>query len=403
MGPVKAQFPGRGCITAIMAALRRAGLPLAVGILASCSDPVASNAVPVFRLDDRAAWEIREVLVVEDHDPTQLYGVSGAKMLSDGGVVVGDGGAMEIRKFAANGEHEWSVGRRGEGPGEFMSLRVLRGCSNDSVFVVYDRLLGRVSEFGLDGMLRGEWRVLSSHGMPFEYSCGGGIRLIFHTPGSSPVRVGINRWRVTLQWADAASGTHVVRDDMPGPERVLTEESFHARHWGRQLVFAGVDEGIWVGAGDSFELDLVGWDGVLRRTLEWTGPSLEVTDAELRGFYGRLTYPFRDDEVQVREFDREMWPEWLDELPPTLPAYTRLLAVNGGELWVGLWAPNWLYRQPNDRGRTWMVFSDRGQEIRSVVIPGDMYLLDVVGTRVLVVVRDVLGVETLKGYEMVTE
>ena len=190
---------------------------------------------------------------------------------------------------------------------------------------------------------------------------------------------------------------------MPGPERVLTEQSFHARHWGRQLVFAATIEGTWVGTGDGYELELIDWDGVVRRTLEWSGPSLQVSDAILQGLHARLTYSFRDDETKMREFDRDRWGEWLDELPPTLPAYERLLVLGSGDLWVGLWAPNWLYREPGDSGRTWLVFNDGGQQIRRVAIPGNMHLLDVDRTRVLVLVRGELGVERLGIYEMVVE
>lgn len=72
-----------------------------------------------------------------DADPEYLFGaVSGAIRLSDGTVVVADMQALALRMFAPDGTHLRTVGRRGEGPGEFLAVTGLQRLPGDSIFVV---------------------------------------------------------------------------------------------------------------------------------------------------------------------------------------------------------------------------------------------------------------------------
>jgi hypothetical protein len=61
---------------------------------------------------------------VSDGAPSyQFYRVRFAARLQDGRMVVVDGSSCEIRWYDASGRHRASVGRRGEGPGEFRDIR----------------------------------------------------------------------------------------------------------------------------------------------------------------------------------------------------------------------------------------------------------------------------------------
>lgn len=74
-----------------------------------------------------------------------LFGnVTGAVRLEDRSVVVADQSIFEIWMFDARGRHVWSSGRRGEGPGEYEGLLLIRGCPGAAV-TAYDGQLDLIT------------------------------------------------------------------------------------------------------------------------------------------------------------------------------------------------------------------------------------------------------------------
>ena len=107
-----------------------------------------------------------------------------------------------------------------------------------------------------------------------------------------------------------------------------------------------------------------------------------------------------DDEEEKARFLRESWADYESVLPTTVPAYSRLLVLDDGTVWVGQWDGYvWLPRLPGHPGKRWDVFGPAGERVRQVIIPTNMRLLDAGENWVLVVVRDSLGVQTLAVYE----
>lgn len=122
-----------------------------------------------------------------------------------GDLVIGDGGRVfvsqpripEIRVFGRGGEMLATIGRRGEGPGEFMSIDAMTW--QDGRIIVNDNQLLRTSVFEQDGtfMESKQWSIDLA---PFRHG-----RLLFHP--NSP--------RVVLP-----DGTGIVRPNMMGvPDR----------------------------------------------------------------------------------------------------------------------------------------------------------------------------------------
>jgi hypothetical protein len=79
-------------------------------------------------------------------------GVIGALRLSGGRIVVGNSLTKELRFFESDGRFVTSVGRDGEGPGEFRRLDYLGTLGADTIFA-YDRQLRRISLFRGSGAL----------------------------------------------------------------------------------------------------------------------------------------------------------------------------------------------------------------------------------------------------------
>lgn len=325
--------------------------------------------------------------------------ISGARRLSDGSVVVGVEGFHEIRKFGPDGAHRWTAGRRGESPGEFERLQLLRGCSEERV-VVYDRSIFRVTEFSQNGERLAAWQLPSGESVPYEVTCAPDGRIIYFAAGQFPSETGVVRWHVPISWTSRGmQGAQLIRDEVPGPERVLDDGGYWDRPWSRRLVFGGTDQGVWIGTSDDYTLELVGWDGTVLETLEWSGRDRAVTPADMDQLRDELTEG--DDEEAKARFLRESWPDYESVLPSTVPAYSHLLVLDDGTLWIGQWdGIMWRPRLPGHPGKRWDVFDPSGNRVRQVTIPSNMRLLDAGDDWVLVVVRDSLGVQTLAVYEL---
>ncbi len=369
-------------------------------VLWSCGDPgeysgESAEAPARASLSPDPIWAVGSA---DGPEAEIFFRISGARRLSDGSVVVGVDGFHEIRKFGPDGAHLWTVGGRGQGPGEFERLQLLRGCSEERV-VAYDRSIFRVTEFSQDGERLAAWQLPSGASVPYEVTCAPDGRIIYFTAGQFPSEPGIVRWHVPISWISRGmQGAQLIRDEVPGPERVL-DDGYWDRPWSRRLVFGGTDRGVWIGTSDDYMLELVGWDGTVLDTLAWSGRDRAVTQADIAQLQDEFTEG--DDEETKARFLRESWPLYESVLPSTVPAYSHLLVLEDGTLWIGQWdGIMWLPRLPGHPGKRWDIFDPSGNRVRQVTIPSNMRLLDAGDDWALVVVRDSLGVQTLAVYEV---
>lgn len=105
------------------------------------------TALPVWTMSEAADVRIGSS---EGSGPEGFGRLAGLVLLPDGGVVVAEAQALELRAFDANGAHRWSAGRGGEGPGEFIStITHFSRLGADSLLVSDGG--GRTMAFGPDG------------------------------------------------------------------------------------------------------------------------------------------------------------------------------------------------------------------------------------------------------------
>jgi hypothetical protein len=93
---------------------------------------------------------ILEIGVREGAEEYQFFRVGGSLRLPDGRIVVANTGARELRVFGADGGFLKTVGRDGEGPGEFRWPSRIRLLGADTL-LVWDQSLQRVSLFDGEG------------------------------------------------------------------------------------------------------------------------------------------------------------------------------------------------------------------------------------------------------------
>ena len=145
---------------------------------ASCGKPGAGwqgtiqvvNGVTVVRNPAKGIWDRqgrtglslvieRQIGALDGPEELTFAGISDVAVNGVGEIYVADRQLAEIRKFAKDGKHLLTFGRKGQGPGEFQSIRVLSVNRRGEV-VVFDDRLGRVSVFSENGELRTTTRKL---------------------------------------------------------------------------------------------------------------------------------------------------------------------------------------------------------------------------------------------------
>ena len=126
-----------------------------------------------------SAEPILSIGMLDGPDEHLFGGINAGALLADGSVVVSDRQHFRVQRFSAEGEHLWSRGRAGEGPGEFEYVRIAEGCASEESIVVYDIWSQRVYVFDGEGNLVDEYRFLYN-GLPLrEFGCAPGGHLAF--------------------------------------------------------------------------------------------------------------------------------------------------------------------------------------------------------------------------------
>ncbi len=400
---MRSRYPMRGWPVLVMR-----GWPVLVGALTgvACDAPEVHDPGPApvveslrpsagdLALADSATLTIGEPGLSDD-PAYAFFDIRGGAFLPGGDIVVGVSGTYEVRRYDRSGNHMWTSGREGDGPGEFRSSRVLRGCTGDTIRV-FDVQLDRISELDDSGNFIRTWQVGTGTGgrAPNYLMCGAGGQVAFTTWGAirRDVTEGQHyRSPVALYWQPSDGTPTLVRDDVPGPERTQLSRSVGPRTWGKKPIFAATDSGVWLGDADEFELHFFDWHGSpAARTIRWVGPELGVnqTDVDALRRSQERWFGVTGDERARANFERR-WPQMRASLPSRFPAVSRVLVLNDGTLWVEV------FPRPS-QVREWHVFDPDGSWLHRVSIPYHVELLDVSTDAVLAKVWDADGVERLE-------
>ena len=345
----------------------------------------------------------------EEHE---LFEVSGAARLADGSIVVYERGAYRVQRFGPDGEHLWSRGKAGDGPGDFqLFAELLVPCAREQSVVIHDRYNQRFAVFDGDGRLLAAYPFSFQGAQPRGITCAPGGRLVVSGLGKEhPTEPGPYQTTADMAFADSSAVT-LLREDVPGEDRLATADEYGMSGsepgiWGRKLTFAPTDSGTWLGRGDDYELEFVDWTGRTTRRIRWEGPDLAVTQRHIDAYREELRErfesgrqdvfipePFRDPRDWRVRFE-ERWERDLAVLPSSFPAYGRLLLGDDGVLWVQD------YPRPGQSAE-WRAFDDGGEEFRSLLLPAETRLLDIGADWALVRIRDEHDVERLAVHALV--
>lgn len=326
---------------------------------------------------DLPVWEVAAKPVVdigERDDPGHdLHQVGGAARLSDGRIVVVNRGSSELRVFDSTGTFLHAIGRRGEGPGEFLSLGTLQRLEGDSL-IVFDSQLRRASLFSPSGLLvssgsvmehrRDSSYVLAAARLGDGRYLGTEYRIWDFRETSGPVR----REPFALVLLDK---TGVVLDTLaviPGYESypAVGREGGHEfptikpLEFGRTSVHVSDANRIFVGTNEPDGIRVYDSDGSLRRIIRIGKPPESVTEAHrqqrIEENLARIARQGMSEQVKGE------WRKNAEDarFAEVFPYYERLLVGTDGSLWVEL------SRRSADEGRRYVVYDSAGRAVATV-------------------------------------
>lgn len=324
-------------------------------------------------------------------DPAHdLHVVVGAARLADGGVAVANFGSSEIRLFDAAGRHARTLGRAGDGPGEFTGLAWIAAAAD--TIIAFDSRQRRVTWFAPDGAV--------ANTLPLAAAGAGGFPdAVGMVDGSFIARAGFDRrfgrgerrdTLVLYRFADDGS----LADSLaryPGTERYFHQTPDVAMQFppifGRDAFVHAAAGRIAVGATDEYAVDVYDHARLalrVRADVPTARPAAGQVERERErlggGASGSLPAPIAEARRQA-----------VAAIPAreTLPAFGALRVDRAGAVWIRD------YHVADGRPQQWTVLDSDGTPRARVALPAPFDVFDIGHDYVVGRARDADDVETV--------
>ena len=366
-------------------------------------DSAGTRIVELAPFDDALlpAWSLSsepalDVGVLDGGEAYQLYQVAGALLLPDGRLVVANGGTKELRFYDAAGRYLESVGREGEGPGEFGALGGLE-LARDSLYV-FDWRLVRASVFGSDGTFARSYPV-RVQGIAFPNAIG-----LFDDGGWAVMSgFAFSAQDISALVRDTSLVVHLHADGMAADTigRFPTTEFFMygdgsrttavGRAFGRSLAYAVGGARIYLGDTEQYEIAGYAPTGKLELVLRRQVEPRPVTGAAIEAY----------KEVDRRRLVDPQFRQQMERLladmpyPEEMPVFGALQTDAPGNLWVSE------YKVPGADSLRWAVYSQEGTPVATVSTPADLQITQIGDDYVCGRWQDEMEVEHVRVYRLV--
>jgi hypothetical protein len=306
-------------------------------------------------------------------DPeAELYQVTGAVRLPSGQIVIANAGTHELKVFGSDGQHIRTVGREGEGPGEFKGIAWISLHSGDSV-LAYDRQQHRIQVFDRDLEL-GRVTVLR---VPSDLGVSGLAGVGAFRDGSLLARGP----ELVLEYPREPLYRHLflfdpegILSDSLGPIRSAREIWMGGEPWppfDRKAAFLVREESFYTSTSDTDEVRRFGQAGDLQRIVRGGHELRPVTQEHIAAaLEGRPPIGIG-----------EPW------VAPNLPIWSELFIDDLGAVWRKE------YPARDGEVARWEVIGAQGGPYAEAEIPADLQPLQIGGDFMLAVRADTLGVE----------
>lgn len=348
--------------------------------------PLRLTGAPGWSIDAQPAFEIGE----EEGEPHLLFSrIAGATRLSDGRIVVGDGASNQLRFFDADGAYLFSVGREGQGPGEFEYLRALGRCAGDSLSA-FD-LNHQMSTFDAEGNFHRRIVFRPDGRTPYGLACGraGVVVMIGWGARAFAPTDRFTQSRSPVLLADREGNVLSELGDYLASERLNDPGGSRPHPFGRATVLGVASDRVYVGSSERFAFDVFDLQGNRLRTLEGPPVDLTVRPEHMEAYRAEVL-------ATARPEARPAWEREFANMPmvDALPAYSDLLIDPLDLLWVKR------FPLPGDSVFTWVILSPDAQHLGTLSTPRDHTLREVGADYLLVTVKDELDVERVRLYTL---
>lgn len=352
--------------------------------------------------EELATWRVDSIPALnlgglDGPEQVALFRVTGAYRLSDGRVVVADGGSSELKIFDGGGALTGTLGGPGEGPGEFRQLSYIGLLPGDSL-AVWDMGLARLTVFGPDGVRARDVRIGAAAESPQSSVTGvfsdGSImsRGFIDLGGREPD--GLERHRSAVLHL-TAMGTlgDTVGSFVTGETYFRAFEggfSFYTPPFARTTEVMAAGDRVYVADSEHPEIRVLAVDGMPLRLMRWSAPIREITQADVDRA--------RDLALAgVSEGRRPDVERMFAEMPmhATMPAFAKLRVDRDGNVWVQRYRTEW------DEGKSeWLIFDTSGQLTARAELPPGLNPTDIGSGFVLGIERDALDLEYVRLYSL---
>ncbi len=318
----------------------------------------------------------------------EFFGVVDATRMADGSVAVAERGSNQIRLFSATGQFLLSIGRAGDGPGEFRLLASVDRFGVDSL-IAFDTRSGCLAIVSLDGT---SIRVIP------PYSRDVSLSNVYPLTDSSLVAVIRDARSQRADGVISRPPRHVVRLSANTGMLIDTIAAFLATEtfaftaetfvggipplFGKTSSVAVAQEHVLIGIADSLEYRVFSRDGRLERIVRAPGYALELSPAQVSE--ERAARLAEVNEIPPLRDAVERLPD-----PITRPAYSELLVDAEGHVWLAEHHGFTETDQPTD----WEVFAESGEWLGSVRTPPRFAVYEIGADYVLGRWQDDLDVE----------
>lgn len=321
---------------------------------------------------------------VDASGPMLFANIQGVLLDRLGRVWVADRQSAEVRLFDGDGSFRKSVGRRGEGPGEFMSIRLLGGFRGDSI-AVWDDAQGRLTVLDSAGNVARIVTAQTTESVPpnaFRVFKDGTalarVRTVLQAGALEPGTIIPDT--AVLARVDYATMVSEPEGGAPAPKWLWTGRNSVPIPFTVNPGFDVWGDEVHVTSGPAFRIRVF-QGGRLRESYGLDRAPAPVTAADRRDYEtmvlgGSGDSQRRDDYLSVLQHP---------EVPTLLPAYRSLVVADNGDVW----AERYTYG-------TFDVYDPEGVYLGRVESP--LMVTQVLGSRLIGVWRDELGVEHVRVY-----
>jgi hypothetical protein len=369
--------------------------------------PVGGTLNEQWQLADHPSASIG---VVDGPEALQFTRISGALRVPDGRIVVANQiDPPQVRVFSSSGGHILSIGRAGQGPGEFRSISWIKLIDHKTI-AAYDPSSARVAFFTLTGealpsldLPPSRFGTLAHYALVDLLPDGSGLgrpKTVAPFSASEPGRGKASIVRIDLETGKPRSIALVPDAEytvVAGPHG--TQRTKLVR-FGLKASIAHAKGRIFYASGDEMSVDEFDLEGNPVRTFSRPYERRPVTEADLDA-EEEVTLAELPAEYQNGKSRREIRRIPHGELMPAtgsaedgVAATPVILLDDLGYLWVQEFAG------PRDAERMWSVFDPKGDHIGTLSVPRAFLLRQAGADYILGIHRDELGVQSVQVYSL---